>query len=47
MIAIRSLLVFLIFAVSSVAAGSNAEGLAFLTTKKGEDGVVALPSGLL
>jgi len=33
--------------VSLVAAGTNAEGLAFLAKKETEEGVVKLPSGLL
>jgi FKBP-type peptidyl-prolyl cis-trans isomerase len=33
--------------VSCVAAGTNPEGIQWLATKKTEQGVVALPSGLL
>lgn len=44
---IRSILFLLFLAITSVAAGTNAEGLAFLEKKKTEDGVVTLPSGLL
>jgi hypothetical protein len=44
---IRSILFFLFLSITSVAAGTTAEGLAFLEKKKAEEGVVTLPSGLL
>jgi FKBP-type peptidyl-prolyl cis-trans isomerase len=47
MLSIRALLLFFFAAISSVAAGSTAEGLAFLNVKKTEEGVVSLPSGLM
>jgi hypothetical protein len=47
MLSIRALLLFFFVAVSSVAAGSTAEGLAFLGKKKTEEGVISLPSGLM
>jgi FKBP-type peptidyl-prolyl cis-trans isomerase len=47
MLSIRSLFLFFVIAVVSVAAGSSSEGLAFLATKEAEEGVVKLPSGLL
>ena len=46
MLSIRALLLFL-FAAISVAAGSTAEGIAFLNVKRSEQGVVELPSGLM
>lgn len=45
MISLRSLIFLLLLAVA--AAGTNKEGLAFLTKKASEDGVVKLDSGLL
>jgi hypothetical protein len=47
MLSIRALLLFFFAAISSVAAGSTAEGLAFLNVKKTEEGVISLPSGLM
>lgn len=47
MLSLRSLFLFFIVAVVSVAAGTNQEGLAFLAKKENEEGVVKLASGLL
>ena len=47
MLSLRSLFLFFVIAVVSVAAGTNKEGLAFLAKKEMEAGVVKLPSGLL
>lgn len=47
MFSLRSLFLFFVFAISSVAAGTNQAGLDFLAAKEKEDGVVKLASGLL
>mmetsp|Transcript_33999 Transcript_33999/g.48309 ORF Transcript_33999/g.48309 Transcript_33999/m.48309 type:complete len:149 (+) Transcript_33999:238-684(+) len=43
---LRSLFVFALLLVSALA-GTNSEGLAFLSVKEKEEGVVKLPSGLM
>lgn len=47
MISLRTLILFFVIAVASVAAGTSKEGLEFLAKKKEEPGVVATGSGLL
>ena len=47
MLSLRSLFLFFVIAIVSVAAGTNKEGLAFLAKKEQEEGVVKLASGLL
>jgi FKBP-type peptidyl-prolyl cis-trans isomerase FklB len=47
MYSLRSLFLFFVFAIASVAAGTNQAGLDFLAAKGKEDGVVKLPSGLM
>jgi len=47
MISLRTLILFFVIAVTSVAAGTSKEGLEFLAKTKEEPGVVATGSGLL
>jgi FKBP-type peptidyl-prolyl cis-trans isomerase len=47
MFSLRSLFLFFVVAVVSVAAGTNKEGLAFLAKQETEEGVTKLASGLM
>merc|ERR1719162_871924 len=47
MILFRSIFLFFALAVVAISAGTNKEGLAFLTKKATEDGIVKLDSGMM